>query len=91
VPPATVRQRTARLRRLGAAKQLRFRRAQLGRELTVLVLEHRERETGRLVGLTDNYLELAFSGPDALMRGFARARVTGCDGARLEGALVSDG
>lgn len=91
VPPATVRERTARLRRLGAAKQLRFRRAQLGRDLTVLVLEHRERETGRLVGLTDNYLELAFSGPDALMRGFARARVTGQDGARLEGALVSDG
>ena len=94
VPPATVRQRTARLRRLGAAKQLGFRRAQMGRELTVLVLEQRERETGRLVGLTDNYLELAFPGPDALMRGFARARVTGGDGARLarlEGALVSDG
>ena len=44
---------------------------------TVLVLEHRERETGRLVGLTDNYLELAFPGPDALMRGFARVRATG--------------
>jgi hypothetical protein len=57
----------------------------------VLVLEHRERETGRLVGLTDNYVELAFPGPDALMRGFARVRATAPGGARLEGTLVSDG
>jgi threonylcarbamoyladenosine tRNA methylthiotransferase MtaB len=91
VPPETIRQRTTRLRQLGAAKQLAFRRAQVGRELPVLVLEHRERETGRLVGLTDNYVELAFPGPDALMRGFARVRATASGGARLEGTLVSDG
>jgi hypothetical protein len=57
----------------------------------VLVLEQRERETGRLVGLTDNYLEVAFTGPDSLMRGFARVRATAPGGARLEGALVSNG
>jgi threonylcarbamoyladenosine tRNA methylthiotransferase MtaB len=91
VPPETIRRRTARLRRLGGVKQLGFRRAQLGRELSVLVLEQKERETGRLVGLTDNYLELAFAGPDALVRGFARVRATGPGGARLEGALVSHG
>jgi threonylcarbamoyladenosine tRNA methylthiotransferase MtaB len=91
VPPETIRRRTTRLRRLGEAKQLGFRRAQLGRELSVLVLEQKERETGRLVGLTDNYLELAFAGPDALVRGFARVRATGPGGARLEGVLVSDG
>jgi threonylcarbamoyladenosine tRNA methylthiotransferase MtaB len=91
VPPETIRQRTANLRRLGGAKQAGFRRAQLGRELSVLILEQRERETGRLVGLTDNYLELAFAGPDALMRGFARVRATGPGEPRLEGALVGDG
>jgi len=91
VPPETIRQRTARLRRLGGAKQAGFRRAQLGRELSVLVLEHRERETGRLVGLTDNYLELAFAGSDALIRGFAHVRATGPGGPRLEGALAGDG
>src|SRR5262249_40029238 len=76
VPAPAIRQRTARLRRVGAGKQLAFRRAQVGRELDVLVLEDRERETGRLVGLTDNYLELAFPGADALMRGFVRVRAT---------------
>jgi threonylcarbamoyladenosine tRNA methylthiotransferase MtaB len=91
VPPETIRQRTARLRRLAGVKQLEFRRTQIGRELPVLVLEQRERETGRLVGLTDNYLELAFAGPDTLERGFARVRATGPGGARLEGVLVGDG
>jgi tRNA A37 methylthiotransferase MiaB len=91
VASKTIRQRTARLRSLGATKQAAFRRAQIGRELRVLVLERRERETGRLVGLTDNYLELAFAGPEALMRRLARVRATGQDGERLEGVLVSDG
>jgi tRNA A37 methylthiotransferase MiaB len=90
VPPETIRERTTRLRRLGAAKQLGFRRAQVGRELDVLVLDQRERETGRLVGLTDNYLEVAFPGSDALMRGFARVRATGPGGARLQGVLLGD-
>jgi tRNA A37 methylthiotransferase MiaB len=63
----------------------------MGRQLLVLVLERREREAGRLVGLTDNYLEVAFAGPDALMRRLARVRATGQDGERLEGVLVSDG
>ena len=44
-----------------------------------------------IVGLTDNYLELAFAGPDTLMRRLARVRATGQDGERLEGVLVSDG
>ena len=55
------------------------------------MLERRDREAGRLVGLTDNYLELAFAGPEALMRRLVRVRATGQDGARLEGVLVSDG
>jgi threonylcarbamoyladenosine tRNA methylthiotransferase MtaB len=91
VAPVTIRKRTTRLRSLGASKQAAFRRAQIGRELLALVLERRERGAGRLVGLTDNYLELAFAGPDALMRRLARVRATGQDGERLEGVLVSDG
>jgi threonylcarbamoyladenosine tRNA methylthiotransferase MtaB len=91
VASGTIRQRTTRLRSLGAAKQDAFRRAQIGRELPVLVLERRERGAGRLVGLSDNYLELAFAGPDALMRRLARVRAAGPDGDRLEGVLVSDG
>jgi tRNA A37 methylthiotransferase MiaB len=91
VPPEAIRRRTGRLRRLGAAKNLAFRRAQVGREQRVLVLEHREAESGRLLGLTDNYLEVAFPGPDTLMRGFAQVRATGPGGPRAEGVLVANG
>ncbi len=59
--------------------------------LDVLVLEHRHRETERLVGLTDNYLEVAFDGPDSLMRGFTRVRVTDADGAPLGGTHADHG
>jgi threonylcarbamoyladenosine tRNA methylthiotransferase MtaB len=91
VPSGTIRQRTARLRALGAAKQEAFRRAQLGQVVPVLVLERRERGTGRLVGLTDNYVEIVFTGPESLARRLARVRVSGQGRERLEGALVSDG
>jgi threonylcarbamoyladenosine tRNA methylthiotransferase MtaB len=84
VPPAEVRRRTTRLRRLGAARHQAFRHAQVGREVEVLVLEQRSR-AGDLVGLTGNYLEVAFAGPDALARDFARVRVTGAGGDVLQG------
>ena len=42
----------------------------------VLVLETRDRATGGLVGLTGNYVEVTFDGPDALMRTLTRVRVT---------------
>ena len=50
------------------------------------MLETRDRATGALVGLTGNYIEVAFAGPDALMRRCVRVRVTaaGRDGARGE-------
>lgn len=88
VPPDEIRRRTTRLRRLGAAKSRAFRERHVGCELPVLVLEHRERQTGALVGLTDNYLEVAFGGPDSLMRRVARVRVVDAGAERLEGELV---
>ena len=50
------------------------------------MLETRDRATGALVGLTGNYIEVAFDGPDSLMRRCVRVRVTaaGRDGARGE-------
>ena len=91
VPPEEVRRRTSRLRRLGADKHRAFRRAHVGGDVEVLVLEHRAAETGRLVGLTGDYLEVAFDGPDGLMRGFTRVSVTALDGDRLAGRLTAPG
>jgi threonylcarbamoyladenosine tRNA methylthiotransferase MtaB len=90
VPPPAVRERTARLRALGERKRTAFRQAHVGRVVEVLVLAERDGRGGALVGLTDNYLEVAFDGPADLMRGFARVAVTDAAGARARGTLTDD-
>jgi len=88
VDRTTIARRAARLRVLGAAKSAAFRRSLVGQTDDVLVLETRDRATGGLVGLTGNYVEVVFDGPDALMRRVARVRVAGA-GTRVRGEMVA--
>jgi threonylcarbamoyladenosine tRNA methylthiotransferase MtaB len=76
VPSRVIRERSRRLRELGREKNLAFRRGMVGREREVLVLAERDRDTGRLSGLTSNYVEVVFDGPEGLARRFARVRLT---------------
>jgi threonylcarbamoyladenosine tRNA methylthiotransferase MtaB len=91
VAPDAIRERTARLRALGGRKRRAFQQAHVGRIVDVLVLAERDRQGGTLVGLTDDYLEVAFEGPDALMRGLAQVAVTAAGGARARGVLIEGG
>jgi threonylcarbamoyladenosine tRNA methylthiotransferase MtaB len=91
VPAGEIRRRTRALRLLGEGKQAAFRRAQVGRTLEVLVLEERTGPGGRLVGLTDNYLEVVLDGPDTLRGRLLRVRVSGAGPDGLHGARVSHG
>jgi tRNA A37 methylthiotransferase MiaB len=68
-------------------KHRRFREALAGRVEEVLVLEARDRATGDLVGLTGNYIEVTFSGPDHLRRRLARVRLTAVEAAATRGSL----
>jgi threonylcarbamoyladenosine tRNA methylthiotransferase MtaB len=86
VEPRVIRRRSARLRGLGAQRNLAFRSRLVGEVVEVLVLETRNR-TGRLVGLTGNYVEVAFDGPAALMGGMAIVRITTADARGTEGTL----
>jgi threonylcarbamoyladenosine tRNA methylthiotransferase MtaB len=79
-----------RARALGArgrAKQQAFRRRLVGGVAEVLVLETRHRTSGALVGLTGNYVEVVFAGPDSLMRRLVRVRVTDVDAEHTVGTL----
>jgi threonylcarbamoyladenosine tRNA methylthiotransferase MtaB len=87
VPAGTAAARAGRLRAIAAVKNRRFRESMLGRVEDVLVLEERDRATGDLVGLTGNYMEVTFRGPDALRRGIARVRVTAVETAATRGRL----
>jgi threonylcarbamoyladenosine tRNA methylthiotransferase MtaB len=76
LPASVITERARRLRALGRAKNLAFRRSLLARVEDVLVLETRDRPSGRLVGLTGNYVEVQFEGPDEFMGTMTRVRLT---------------
>ena len=89
--PRTIARRSRILRDAGRAKSDEFRRRLVGRLEDVLVLETRDRTTGSLVGLTGNYVEVVFPGPERLMRTVARVRVTGVQAGRAAGNLEMAG
>jgi threonylcarbamoyladenosine tRNA methylthiotransferase MtaB len=78
--------RSRRLREIGDAKSLTFRRGLVGGRQDVLVLE--TRADGRRVGLTGNYVEAVFTGPESLVRSMAPVRVTGVEGNRVVGECL---
>ncbi len=87
VDAATVAERARRLREVATDKHRRFLAGMLGRVEDVLVLEARDRTTRDLVGLTGNYMEVTFPGPDGLRRGLARVRITALEAAASRGRL----
>jgi threonylcarbamoyladenosine tRNA methylthiotransferase MtaB len=88
VDATTIARRGRALRDVARRKSLEFRLRLAGTVEDVLVLETRDRATGRLVGLTGNYVEVRFDGPDALMGRLARVRVTRAERDRTLGALA---
>jgi threonylcarbamoyladenosine tRNA methylthiotransferase MtaB len=87
VDAATIAGRSAALRTRSDEKARRFRDGLVGQGMEVLVLETRDRATGGLVGLTGNYVEVVFDGPDELMRRLVRVRVTEAGVERARGVL----
>ena len=85
VDARTIADRGRRLRALGGVRSVAFRRGLVGTTQEALVLETRDRPTGRLVGLTGNYVEVAFEGADDLMRSVVRLRIRGVDGDTTHG------
>jgi threonylcarbamoyladenosine tRNA methylthiotransferase MtaB len=91
VPAAVIRERSQRLRRLGREKSHAFRGALVGRARQVLVLDAPDRPTGLLAGLTSNYVEVLFPGPEGLGRRMATVEITEVRGDRTYGRLVEAG
>jgi threonylcarbamoyladenosine tRNA methylthiotransferase MtaB len=91
VPAAVIRERSGRLRRLGALKNLAFRRGLVGRRREAVVLAARNRRTGLLAGLTDNYVEVLFEGPDTLRRRVVPLTITEARADRTHGQLEKIG
>ena len=90
VPAASIRERAGRLRRLGRDKNLAFRRELAGSRREALVLDARDQPSGLLVGLTSNYVEVLFEGPDSLGRRMVTLDVGETRGDRTNGRLVGE-
>lgn len=67
VAPEVRARRSQRLRALSTAKAAAFRAAQVGAEAAAVVQRRRDPASGRLVALTDNYVEVLVDGSDALL------------------------
>jgi len=91
VAPAAIRERSRRLRRLGAEKSLAFRRGMVGGRRDAVVLGARDRRTGLLAGLTDNYVEVLFDGPDTLGRRVVPLTITEARADRTQGRIEEVG
>ncbi len=91
VPAAVIRERSRRLRRLGDEKNLAFRRGLVGRRRDAVVLDARDRRTGLLAGLTDNYVEVLFEGPDTLGRRIVPLTITEARADHTHGQLQEIG
>ena len=85
--PRTVTARARQLREAGAARRRAFHAAMVGRTEDVLVLETRDPDSGELTGLTGNYVEVRFAGPEYLRCRPARVRVTGAGETAVRGVL----
>ena len=66
VPKDVKKDRSAAFRRLRSEKMDHFRRRFVGQSLDVLLEYRRDRETGMLTGLSDNYIRVKVQGPDSL-------------------------
>jgi threonylcarbamoyladenosine tRNA methylthiotransferase MtaB len=84
----TISRRSRTLRAEGRAKNLAFREGLVGTVHEALVLETRDRTTGRLAALTGPYVEVLVSGPDTLLRRFVRVRITSAGASATVGELA---
>ena len=81
------KERAAVLRRIGEAKRQAFGARFVGRTLRVLFEGRRDRETGLLTGLSDNYVRVLAEGPDAWMGRIIDVRVKKIRGKRVVGRI----
>ena len=89
VGPRLISERSKALRRLSQALNLAFRRRLLDRPQEVLILETRDKGSGLLTGLTANYVEVLFEGPDEWMRQFLTVTVRDVTADRTLGEVAA--
>ena len=66
ITPQTIHQRSEILHRIGKEKWEKHLETFAGKEMEILVESDRDKNSGRLIGLTDNYIRILVNGEDKL-------------------------
>jgi len=82
-----IKKRSRRLLKLSSKMQEEFNRSFLGETLEVLV--EKRRRNNYLVGLTDNYIRVAFNGPENLVNKIVKVKITQIEKGYVVGMLAS--
>jgi len=77
VPQPVRDERNRVLKDLSRKKRRLFADGQKGVELEFLIENKRDSITGKLIGLSDNYLRVLLDGPDCLHKAFTKGTITG--------------
>ena len=70
------KERNAKLQELARAKNVQFMNGQLSAEVEILVEHSRDKKTGKLKGLTGNYISVLIDGSDELKGKLVKVRAT---------------
>ena len=65
--PSDIKERKKELESLVAETSLRYKNSFIGRDISMLVENTRDKKTGKLCGYSDRYIKVLFDGPDDLM------------------------
>jgi threonylcarbamoyladenosine tRNA methylthiotransferase MtaB len=65
--PSEIKERKKELESLAAKTSLRYKNSFIGRDISMLVENTRDKKTGKLCGYSDRYIKVLFDGPDDLM------------------------
>jgi threonylcarbamoyladenosine tRNA methylthiotransferase MtaB len=77
VPPEKIKFRAAMLTRLGLEKKGAFYEKMIGETVTVVIESRRDPATGRLTGVSENYIRVLIDGKDVLKNSTVQCRIVG--------------
>lgn len=86
----TKKERSERLRALGRRKSAQFREKHRGKEAVALVESSRDKETGLLKGLTENYIQVLMEGGDELVNRLVRVKLVALLNRGMQGVVVKE-
>ena len=75
VPAQVIKDRCLKMREIGTNKKVKFYKNLIGKKVELLIEGTRSRSTGRLKGITSNYVPVLVSGKDNLKNRIVQARI----------------